>query len=137
MARSGLVDLIISHHAHVVEPIQKIGSTWVVYGLGNLLSGQSAPSSTQEELLVRFSFARSASGRFVATRAEYEPLLMANGPLRVLDIRQALQTGRYGSSTRTRLQAALTRTIRVVQSLGGAGDGLRLASVGGSASTPG
>ncbi|NIR36186.1 MAG: CapA family protein, partial [Actinobacteria bacterium] len=36
------VDLIIGHHAHVVQPIDKVGDEWVVFGLGNFLSNQSA-----------------------------------------------------------------------------------------------
>jgi len=36
------VDLIIGHHAHVVQPIEKLDGTWVAFGLGNFLSNQSA-----------------------------------------------------------------------------------------------
>jgi len=43
LARSGKLDLIVSHHAHVVEPIEKIGRTWVVHGLGNLLADHATP----------------------------------------------------------------------------------------------
>jgi Bacterial capsule synthesis protein PGA_cap len=37
------IDLLIGHHAHVVQPIERMGDEFVVYGLGNFLSGQSAP----------------------------------------------------------------------------------------------
>jgi len=129
LARSGLVDLIISHHAHVVEPIQKIGSTWVVYGLGNLLASHADPASANpEELLVRFRFTRTGDGRYRATRAEYVPLLVTRSPTRVVDVRKALRTGNYGSAGRARLQLALKRTTRVVESMGGVADGLRPAA---------
>ena len=36
------VDLIIGHHAHVIQPIENRDGTWVVFGLGNFLSNQSA-----------------------------------------------------------------------------------------------
>ena len=39
---SEYVDLIIGHHAHVVQPVDKVGDEWVVFGLGNFLSNQSA-----------------------------------------------------------------------------------------------
>jgi poly-gamma-glutamate synthesis protein (capsule biosynthesis protein) len=131
LARSGLIDVIISHHAHVVEPIQRIGTTWVTYGLGNLLADHSTPGSANAEgLLARFTFTRGSTGRFTATAAEYVPLMMTKtAPLRVLDVRRALRTGDYGSSTRPRLRAALARTTRVVQSLDGAKNGLRDAGV--------
>lgn len=35
---SGAVDLIVGHHAHVVQPIEMVNGRWVVYGLGNFLS---------------------------------------------------------------------------------------------------
>ena len=34
------VDIIIGHHPHVVQPIEFISDTLVVYSLGNFLSGQ-------------------------------------------------------------------------------------------------
>ncbi|GAB3097742.1 CapA family protein [Isoptericola nanjingensis] len=48
LARSGEVDLVIGHHAHVPQRIDRVGKgpdgegMWVAYGLGNLLSNQSA-----------------------------------------------------------------------------------------------
>ena len=36
------VDLAIGHHAHVVQPVDKVGDEWVVFGLGNFPSNQSA-----------------------------------------------------------------------------------------------
>ena len=38
LAPTGLVDLIVGHHAHVVQPIEQVGDMWVAYGLGNVLS---------------------------------------------------------------------------------------------------
>ena len=32
------IDLIIGHHAHVVQPVERIDGEWLVYGMGNLLS---------------------------------------------------------------------------------------------------
>jgi poly-gamma-glutamate synthesis protein (capsule biosynthesis protein) len=43
LLRSPDIDLIIGHHAHVVQPIQRLGDEYVVYGLGNFLSGQNSP----------------------------------------------------------------------------------------------
>ena len=37
----GAVDLVVGHHAHVVQPISKVGRLWVVWGMGNLLSNNS------------------------------------------------------------------------------------------------
>ncbi|MGE5455818.1 MAG: CapA family protein [Ignavibacteriales bacterium] len=35
------VDIIIGHHPHVIQPIEFIGDTLVIYSLGNFLSGQA------------------------------------------------------------------------------------------------
>jgi poly-gamma-glutamate synthesis protein (capsule biosynthesis protein) len=35
---SGAVDLIVGHHAHVLQPIEMVNGRWVAYGLGNFLS---------------------------------------------------------------------------------------------------
>ena len=35
------IDLIIGHHAHVVQPVEQIDDLLVIYGLGNFLSNQS------------------------------------------------------------------------------------------------
>nr|WP_269328521.1 CapA family protein [Kineosporia babensis] len=131
LAKSGKLDLIISHHAHVVEPVEKIGKTWVVYGLGNLVADHSTPGDPNAEgLLTRFTFERSAGAkRFKVTEAEYVPLLMTKKPPhRVLDVRKALKTKKYGSTDRARLQTALKRTTKVVESLGGAEKGLTTAN---------
>ncbi len=36
------VDLIVGHHAHVVQPVGMVGEEFVVFGLGNFLTNQSA-----------------------------------------------------------------------------------------------
>jgi hypothetical protein len=40
LAASGEVDLIIGHHAHVLQPAEVVNGVPVLYGLGNLWSGQ-------------------------------------------------------------------------------------------------
>ncbi len=36
------VDLIVGHHTHVVQPVGRVGEEFVVFGLGNFLTNQSA-----------------------------------------------------------------------------------------------
>jgi hypothetical protein len=71
---SGVVDLIVGHHAHVVQPIEQVAGRWVIFGLGNFLSGQSGgvgglPSATQDGAIARVRFVEEADG-FVAERPE-------------------------------------------------------------------
>jgi len=43
LTASGTVDLIVGHHAHVLQPIEHVNGVPVIFGLGNFLSNQ-APS---------------------------------------------------------------------------------------------
>ena len=49
------VDLVIGHHAHVVQPVGLVGGTPVIYGLGNLLSNMTQPER-RDGVLVRAAF---------------------------------------------------------------------------------
>jgi poly-gamma-glutamate synthesis protein (capsule biosynthesis protein) len=66
------VDLIIGHHAHVVQPIDRVGSEWLVYGLGNLLSNTTRTAG-RDELLVEVTATEQPDGTF-ATELEVVPL---------------------------------------------------------------
>lgn len=65
------IDLIVGHHAHVVQPIARIGEEVVIYGLGNFLSNQSAASgraaATQDGVIVRLQVEEVEPGRFLVT----------------------------------------------------------------------
>ena len=126
LAQDPNIDIVIGHHAHVVEPIEKIGRTWVVYGMGNLVAAQRRPAEPRSEgLLVRFGFTEQPDGRFGVTTAEYLPLYDTDAyPIRVLDVPKSLATGAYGTTDRPRLELALSRTTSVVESRGGAAAGL-------------
>ena len=39
LTRSPFVDAIVGHHAHVVQPVERVNGTVVAYGMGNFLSG--------------------------------------------------------------------------------------------------
>lgn len=34
----GAIDLVVGHHAHVLQPTEKVNGTWVMFGLGNIIS---------------------------------------------------------------------------------------------------
>lgn len=56
---SGAVDLILGHHAHVLQPIERINGVWVAFGLGNFLSNMREsewfPASSQDGAVVNFN----------------------------------------------------------------------------------
>ncbi|TCO22060.1 poly-gamma-glutamate synthesis protein (capsule biosynthesis protein) [Kribbella steppae] len=113
------IDLLLGHHAHVVQPMEQHNGKWVAYGLGNLIAAHREPSSPKAEgLLVRFTFKRSGD-RWITSAAEYAPLLMTDAlPVRVLDVRRELAKTGLAAARRTRLERADRRTTATVQSLG-------------------
>jgi hypothetical protein len=59
------IDLIIGHHAHVVQPVGMVGFEYVVYGLGNFLTNQSANccvAASQDGVIVQVTVGDAAPG---------------------------------------------------------------------------
>jgi poly-gamma-glutamate synthesis protein (capsule biosynthesis protein) len=73
------IDLVLGHHAHVVQPFQQIDGEWVVYGLGNFVAQMARQGDTYDSVLARFTFTRGVDGRFGVTSAEAVPLRIAVG----------------------------------------------------------
>lgn len=112
---SGLVDLVFGQHAHVVQPIDRMNGTWVVYGAGNLLA-QSGPGQprTYDGFMAQITFTEQPGGRFEATAAEFAPTFItkASGraPARVYLVSDALAAGIPGADE-LRRSAARTREV--------------------------
>ena len=71
LAMSQAVDLVVGHHAHVVQPIERWGSMWVAYGLGNLIANMPLGSGP---------FTSAATGDGVLLDVVIDPALVASGP---------------------------------------------------------
>lgn len=116
---SGLVDLIIGHHAHVVQPIEQVNGTWVVFGLGNILSNLPTssrwPAASQDAMVITVSMAVAADGDVTVARPVAHPTWVdkdAGWIVRLVDEELAdpdLKPGR-----RAQLEASLARTAAVV-----------------------
>lgn len=123
------IDLLLGHHAHVVQPVENVDGEWVVYGMGNLMANHAEPEGPKAEgVLMRFTFREDlGTGGFSTTRAEYLPLYQTYElPIEVLDVPAALASGDTGTTTASRLETALARTAEVVTARGGAEHGLEL-----------
>ncbi len=121
------IDLLLGHHAHVVQPVENVDGEWVVYGMGNLMANHAEPEGPKSEgLLTSFTFTEDGStGEFGVTDAEYLPLHQTDEPpLEVLDVSAALDGGDVGTAGAARLEESMERTTEVVESRGGAAAGL-------------
>lgn len=135
------IDLVIGHHSHVVQPIQKVGDTWVAYSLGNQVARHSSPAGiTEEGVIGWFEFRESADGWDVSARhrttlVEIPPELQpgekpADGAVvdhRVRDVRQSLEKpGDLSEERLSRLRLAEQRTSGFLYNRGApGGDGLK------------
>jgi poly-gamma-glutamate synthesis protein (capsule biosynthesis protein) len=126
LIRSPDIDLLLGHHAHVVQPVEPIDGEWAVYGMGNLVSDHGSRSpEKQEGLLVRFTFTETPAG-WRTTAAEFAPLLTDDrGPIRILDVRRSLADPATDPDLRRALQAAHDRTTVIVDQRGATQAGLR------------
>jgi poly-gamma-glutamate capsule biosynthesis protein CapA/YwtB (metallophosphatase superfamily) len=82
------IDLIIGHHAHVVQPIDLVEGEWLVYGMGNLISGDRR---TLDELAVRVDVTER-EGRFEVETLTAIPLQLDPTTLVVSPIAEADQS---------------------------------------------
>jgi hypothetical protein len=55
------VDLVVTHHSHVVGPVERVGDKWILHGLGNFLSGQLFRPETADGVIAMVTARRSDS----------------------------------------------------------------------------
>ena len=72
LMESGLVDLIVGHHAHVVQPVEVIEGRYVIYGLGNHLSNIRsyvgvAGAGSEDGIIAHFEITEQPEGGFAVT----------------------------------------------------------------------
>ena len=124
---SPVVDLIIGHHAHVVQPVSRIGGEYLAYGLGNFISNQSprwegGKPGTQDGAILRFTVTEDPAGRWLVTSISHTPTRVN---LATFEIVNALNPrGRHnpvelaGSAADTaRALTALGTTVRAIPGL--------------------
>jgi poly-gamma-glutamate synthesis protein (capsule biosynthesis protein) len=110
------VDLILGHHVHVVQPIERVGSKWVAYGMGNSLSNQTpacCPAGSQDGVLVKVTVGEHA-GRLRVREVRYLPTWVEHPSFRILPVLIALADRSLPAATRRALEAARDRTTRAV-----------------------
>lgn len=117
---SPAIDLVYGHHAHVVQPMERINGKWAIYGLGNMIAAQETPiDQTHEGLLVRVTFSQADDGGWSTSDVAWVPSLQQDSaPFTWC----ALGTGVVCSAPDRDL-TALTRTTEAVNLLGAAEDG--------------
>ena len=76
LTASGVIDLIVGHHAHVLQPIEQINGVWVIYGLGNIVSNMPTgtfPPASQDGAIATLTMTLRPDGRVDVSRPAIIP----------------------------------------------------------------
>ncbi|MEZ5140557.1 MAG: CapA family protein [Acidimicrobiales bacterium] len=106
------IDVIVGHHAHVVQPIEQVEGTYVVFGLGNQLANQRQPGRA-DGLTVVLHAEKGVDGRYRVAGIEAVPTYVAAGSFVVLPVVDALSSPDPGAPI-GELQASYDRTAAVL-----------------------
>ena len=114
------IDAIVGGHVHVVQPVEKIGSKYVVYGVGNFLSNQSGeccPTSSQDGVIVTLHFQQSG-GKWSVGSVTYTPTYVDRaGGYVVWPAAAGIASTTTSPALKEQLRASFQRTNLVMQSL--------------------
>ena len=93
LLRNENIDLIVGHHAHVIQPVGMVDNEYVIYGVGNFLSNQSASCcavGAQDGVIVEVELVESHDGVH-AERVLVTPTRVARyGGYQILDVGNSL-----------------------------------------------
>lgn len=118
------VDLIVGSHAHVVQPVERIGEEYVVYGLGNFLSNQSASccaAGAQDGVIVTAEVTMPEGGPATVAGLVVTPTWVDRGTYTVLPVATALDDPATPGWMRPELDASWARTMTTLTSLSAPG----------------
>lgn len=118
LTSSGVVDLIVGHHAHVIQPIDLVNGRWVVFGLGNHLSnmptgGNWGPPS-QDGMIVAVEVTAGPSGVSIGVPMVVPTWVDRDGGWVITPVVPALADPTISDGRRALLEASLARTRAIV-----------------------
>ncbi len=129
LTASGFVDLVVGHHAHVVQPVGRVNGVPVVYGMGNQVSGQRreflGTKSVEDGVVVWAVAERVGDGEdYRVARVLVTPTWVAPGSYRILPARSVADDPSTPAWLRAELLASYRRTMHEILALGGRPFGL-------------
>jgi poly-gamma-glutamate synthesis protein (capsule biosynthesis protein) len=116
IAATGSVDLLVGHHSHVIQPIERIGDLWVAYGLGNFLSNQPWPR-TRDGAILHVEIG-DAPEKVAVKSITYTPTWMDRNAMQVVGVASGLLDPALTERGRIILRQSWSRTIKAFHSLG-------------------
>jgi hypothetical protein len=117
---TGDIDLVIGHHAHVLQPVEQVNGTWVVFGLGNMISNLPTsprwPAATQDGAVATIDVTVAADGTVSVAVPVIHPTWVDRDHGWVVHLVQpALADPSCDPWLRRRLETSLARTSAVLE----------------------
>lgn len=106
------VDVVFGHHAHVVQPVERIGDTWIVYGMGNQIARHAEPvNANRDGAMTRVTFGPAGeTKRWKVVAIEAIPTFVDLNPdIRMVDLERALADPTLSPGRRRIYEAAVER----------------------------
>ncbi|MEV6691105.1 CapA family protein [Micromonospora sp. NPDC051196] len=106
------VDLVFGHHAHVVQPVERIGDTWIVYGMGNHIARHAQPvNANRDGVMIRAVFGSAGeTKRWKVLAMEAIPTFVDLNPnIRLVDLERKLADPALPPGRRMIYEAAVDR----------------------------
>jgi poly-gamma-glutamate synthesis protein (capsule biosynthesis protein) len=117
------IDLVVGHHAHVVQPITRVGDLVVAYGLGNFLSNQSSsccPSESQNGVIAQFQLTETgpASGEFTVSDISFTATRVLRETFEIVPVVSAMSDPVFDEGDRAVLDESRAHTEESINLLG-------------------
>ena len=119
---SSSIDLIVGSHVHVVQPIGKFNEKYVIYGLGNFLSNQSAnccPAASQNGVMVFVDIIGTEEDGFQVQNLTFEPTRVDRSDYTIVPLSRAVRNEDLDQALRSFYQEVIDDTSSVINQLGG------------------
>ncbi len=120
LSRSSDIDLVVGHHAHVVQPLHRQHGTWVAYGLGNLVSGMTSSLGTEAvaDGVVFLADATRRGDDWRIRDVSFVPTRVEEGTWRILPIADTLGRPWPSDALRAELRGSWDRTVHALRLMG-------------------
>ncbi|RKR89789.1 poly-gamma-glutamate synthesis protein (capsule biosynthesis protein) [Micromonospora pisi] len=122
------INLVLGHHAHVVQPFEEFDDKWVVYGMGNQIARHADPvNDNREGVMARITFTEMAPKEWKITEAAAIPIWTDISPdIRLVDLAAALANPALAADRRKVYQGAYQRITGYLTARGADQDGLKV-----------
>jgi poly-gamma-glutamate synthesis protein (capsule biosynthesis protein) len=118
LARSGAVDLVVGHHAHVLQPIEQVDGMWVIFGLSNLLSNMPTdsrwPEASQDGALVEVTIRVNEDEVSVGRPVVHPTWVDKEAGFIIRETIGGGERADLAAGTRRSLHASVARTMKIL-----------------------